>query len=74
MSVSVTDTGVGIDDTELERIFQKFYRVENRLTRATAGAGLGLYICKAIIEAHGGRIWATSQPSVGSTFSFTLPV
>jgi signal transduction histidine kinase len=71
--VSVTDPGIGIPGTELERIFEKFYRLDNRLTRATPGAGLGLYICKAIIEAHGGQIWATSCPDMGSTFSFALP-
>jgi signal transduction histidine kinase len=72
--VSVTDPGIGIPDTELERIFEKFYRLDNRLTRATPGTGLGLYICKTIVEAHGGRIWATSQLGAGSTFSFALPV
>lgn len=73
VTVSITDSGAGIPDTELERIFEKFYRLDNRLTRATPGAGLGLYICKTIVEAHGGQIWATSHPGVGSTFSFALP-
>lgn len=72
--VSVTDSGIGIPDTELERIFEKFYRLDNRLTRATPGAGLGLYICKTIVEAHGGQIWATSEVGSGSTFFFSLPL
>jgi signal transduction histidine kinase len=72
--VSVTDSGIGIPNEELELIFQKFHRIDNRVTRATPGAGLGLYICKIITEAHGGQIWATSTAGVGSTFSFALPV
>jgi signal transduction histidine kinase len=72
--VSVSDSGIGIPNGELERIFRKFYRVNNRLTRSTPGAGLGLYICKTIVHAHGGRIWARSTPNRGSTFSFSLPL
>jgi signal transduction histidine kinase len=72
--VSVTDSGIGIPDAELERIFEKFYRLDNRLTRATPGAGLGLYICKTIVEAHGGQIWATSEVGRSSTFFFSLPL
>ncbi len=72
--VTVTDPGVGIPQEDLERIFEKFCRVDNRLTRATSGAGLGLYICKIIVETHGGHIWARSRLGKGSTFSFSLPV
>ena len=72
--VSVTDSGVGIPEAELERVFEQFYRVDNRLTRATSGAGLGLHICKIIMEAHGGHTWARSTLREGSTFSFSLPV
>jgi len=72
--VSVRDSGIGIPEDELERIFEKFYRVDNRLTRATSGAGLGLHICKLIVEAHGGHIWAKSDVGEGSTFSFSLPI
>ena len=72
--VSVRDSGIGIPEDELERVFEKFHRVDNRLTRATSGVGLGLYICKLIVEAHGGHIWATSKAGEGSTFSFSLPV
>jgi signal transduction histidine kinase len=71
--VCVRDEGVGIPPEELERIFERFYRV-NRPRRLT-GAGLGLYICREIIAAHGGHIWAESAgPGYGSRFCFTLPL
>ena len=72
--VSVTDSGIGIPEAELERVFERFYRVDNRLTHSTSGAGLGLYICKIIIEGHGGHIWAKSRLQEGSILSFSLPV
>lgn len=72
--VSVDDRGIGIPEMELERIFEKFYRVNSKLIRATPGAGLGLYICKIIVDAHGGRIWAHNRPQGGSIFSFSLPL
>ena len=72
--VSITDSGVGIPEAELDQVFEQFYRVDNRLTRATSGAGLGLHICKIIMEAHGGHIWANSTLREGSTFSISLPV
>ena len=72
--VTVSDSGIGIPEEELERVFERFYRVDNRLTRASQGAGLGLHICKIIIEAHGGRIWARRRLRGGSTFIFSLPV
>ena len=72
--VTISDSGIGIPESELERIFERFYRVNNRLTRATSGAGLGLHICKIIVEAHGGHIWAKSKARGGSTFSFSIPV
>jgi PAS domain S-box-containing protein len=71
--VSVSDQGVGIPPDELERIFERFYRVDDALTRTTQGTGLGLFIARSVIEAHGGRIWAESTPGQGSTFIFTLP-
>jgi signal transduction histidine kinase len=72
--VSVKDRGMGIPADELDRVFDKFHRVDSRLTKVTSGIGLGLYICRVIIEAHGGRIWASSQLGKGSTFSFSLPL
>lgn len=67
---SVTDTGVGIAPEELARLYEPFWQAR-RTDRG--GAGLGLAIARGIVEAHGGRIWATSEPGRGSTFCFTLP-
>lgn len=72
--VTISDSGIGLAESELEPIFKRFYRVNNRLSRATSGAGLGLHICKMIVEAHGGRIWASSRPQGGSVFSFSIPM
>lgn len=79
LEVRVSDQGIGIPPNELQAIFTKFYRVQHvRLpwasTRPPAGTGLGLAICAAIIEEHGGRIWAESELGHGSTFVFTLPI
>jgi PAS domain S-box-containing protein len=71
--ISVSDAGQGIPLREQERIFERFQRIDNSVARRTQGAGLGLYICKAIVEAHGGRIWVSSELGSGSTFSFSLP-
>jgi signal transduction histidine kinase len=72
--VWVSDEGIGIPVEEQARLFQRFYRVDSGLRRRTQGAGLGLYLSRAIIEAHGGRIWVESQSGRGSTFYFTLPL
>ena len=71
--VSVKDTGMGISIRDQEQIFERFQRVGDPLSPATPGAGLGLYICRAIVEAHGGHIWVESTLHQGSTFSFSLP-
>lgn len=71
--VSVSDQGPGIPLREQERIFDRFQRVEGDLTRNTAGAGLGLFICRAIVRAHGGQIWVASELGHGATFAFSLP-
>jgi signal transduction histidine kinase len=73
LQVSVTDRGVGIPPREVDKIFDRFHRVEGDLARRVSGTGLGLAICRGLIEAHGGRIWVDSKPGVGSTFTFTLP-
>jgi two-component system sensor histidine kinase VicK len=72
--ILVSDDGIGIPAEEQGRIFERFRRVENEVTRRMRGAGLGLSVCQGIVEAHGGRIWVESQLGAGSTFCFTLPV
>jgi len=64
----VKDTGAGIDPRILPRLFTKF------ATRSDKGTGLGLYICKRIVEAHGGQIWGRNNDDQGATFSFSLPI
>jgi len=71
--VAVKDTGIGIPEEEQARIFERFYQVDGSATRAYRGAGLGLTICKFIVEYHHGRIWVESKEGEGSTFSFVLP-
>jgi two-component system phosphate regulon sensor histidine kinase PhoR len=72
--VEVHDQGVGIPPHELQRIFERFHRVDNELKKKVRGSGLGLSICQAIVDGHGGRIWVESEVGVGSTFKFTLPL
>jgi len=74
MQISVRDTGEGISKKDIPRLFKKFGQLNVSLTRKPGGTGLGLAISKAIVEMHGGRIWAESAPGKGSIFSFTLPV
>lgn len=73
VKIYVSDPGVGLTKEDQGRIFERFYRVDGKLSRKTQGTGLGLYLSKAIIEAHGGVIRVESQPGHGSTFYFTLP-
>ncbi len=72
--VSVMDSGIGIAPDDQPKVFEKFKQVGDTLTDKPKGTGLGLPICKEIVEYHGGRIWVESQPGHGSTFSFTLPI
>lgn len=73
VQVYVHDEGVGLAPEDTERVFERFYRANHARTRHTSGTGLGLYLVRAIIEAHGGRIWATANKP-GTTFTFTLPL
>jgi len=72
--VSVSDTGMGIAPADQPKVFERFKQVGDTLTDKPKGTGLGLPICKEIVEHHGGRLWVESVPGQGSTFSFTLPV
>lgn len=69
----VKDTGPGIPSDDLPHLFQKFYRVDNSATRTIGGTGLGLFICRKIVELYNGRIWAESEVGKGSTFYINLP-
>ncbi|MFC1514849.1 ATP-binding protein [Candidatus Omnitrophota bacterium] len=72
--ISVIDSGIGIKTSDLERIFKKYEQVSLRSPKGESGLGLGLAICKSIVELHGGRIRAESKEGKGSTFVFTLPL
>jgi signal transduction histidine kinase len=72
--VSVADTGIGIREDDLTRLFEPFQQLDNPVVRSAGGTGLGLAISKKFVELHGGRIWAESRENQGSTFHFTLPL
>ncbi|MFM7841751.1 MAG: sensor histidine kinase, partial [Nitrospira sp.] len=74
IEVSVTDTGLGIPETDRPRVFERFYRVDKARSRELGGTGLGLSIVKHIIEGHGGQVWVEGNPPAGSRFVFRLPV
>lgn len=71
--VSITDSGIGIPKEDQSHLFQKFYRVDNSDTREIGGTGLGLYLCRRLAEAMGGRIWLESEYKQGSTFYLEIP-
>jgi two-component system, OmpR family, sensor histidine kinase VicK len=71
--VSVSDQGIGISSEDLIPLFEKFFRVRSAATLHISGTGLGLPITRAIIEAHGGRIWVESKQGEGTTIFFSLP-
>ena len=73
VTVFVRDEGAGIPKREIDKVFDRFYRIDDNLTRRAQGTGLGLYLAKTIVEAHGGEITVKSQIGSGSTFYFTLP-
>lgn len=74
IKVSIIDTGIGISPEDQPKVFEKFKQVGDTLTDKPQGTGLGLPICKQIVEHHGGKIWVESEIGKGSTFSFTLPL
>jgi len=74
IKLSVSDTGVGIAEADQSKLFERFRQVGDTLTEKPKGTGLGLRICKEIVEHHGGRMWVESELGRGSTFSFTLPI
>jgi len=71
---TVSDHGIGIPPEHIDRIFDRFYRVEPGVARNRGGIGVGLSICKTIVEKHDGNIWVQSQPGKGSKFCFSLPI
>jgi signal transduction histidine kinase len=73
LELTVSDTGSGIREDELDRIFERFHRLDKSRSRNSGGAGLGLAIARAIVEAHGGEIHAESAPGRGATFHIGLP-
>ena len=74
VQVTIQDSGPGLSDMDLQHVFDRFYRADEARTSDDTGAGLGLSIAKALVEAHGGRIWAENAAPGGACFSFTLPV
>jgi len=74
LQIDVIDTGVGISAEDREKLFARFFRAEDTIVCQQPGSGLGLNITKSLVEIHGGEIWVESEPGVGSTFSFSLPL
>ncbi len=72
-TVRVTDDGVGIPPSDIERVFEPFYRVDPSRSKTSGGYGLGLSICKRVMEAHGGRIEVERPPDRGTSFVLTFP-
>lgn len=74
LKISVKDTGIGIEEGHMKKIFEAFEQVDSSRAKKFEGTGLGLALCKNFVEMHGGMIWAESSPAEGSTFSFVLPL
>jgi signal transduction histidine kinase len=73
LKILIADTGVGIPPEDLDRVFERFYRVEKTRSRDYGGTGLGLSITRKLVEAHGGAIWLESMPGQGTRVWFTVP-
>jgi two-component system phosphate regulon sensor histidine kinase PhoR len=73
IEVFVQDDGPGISAESLDRVFERFYRVDKARSREQGGTGLGLSIVKHIVQNHGGKVWVESEPGKGAKFFFTLP-
>ena len=73
MQIAVQDNGLGISPEDQQKIFQKFFRSEDREARSVSGTGLGLNLTRSLVEMQGGRIWFESEYRKGTTFYFTLP-
>ncbi len=73
VEISVSDQGIGIPPDKIDKIFERFYRMDDRDTREAGGTGIGLYLTRHLVMAHGGKIWVESEVGKGSTFYFTLP-
>jgi signal transduction histidine kinase len=71
---SISDTGIGIKEEDMGRLFDLFYQADSGISRKYGGAGAGLAVTKQLVEEHGGRIWVESKYGESSTFSFTLPL
>jgi signal transduction histidine kinase len=73
VAVRVRDAGIGLGAEDAERLFELFYRSE-QATRKAAGAGIGLFVCRQLVEAMGGRVWGVGLPEGGAEFGFALPI
>jgi two-component system phosphate regulon sensor histidine kinase PhoR len=74
LTVAVKDEGIGIPEDKLNRVFEKFERVDDRDTRQAGGTGIGLFLVKHLVERHDGEVWVESEPGHGSTFTFRVPL
>jgi signal transduction histidine kinase len=74
VQIRVADTGIGVPESALPRLFEEFYRADNARATERDGTGLGLAFAKQVVERHGGQIWFQDNPGGGSVFTFTLPV
>jgi two-component system phosphate regulon sensor histidine kinase PhoR len=74
LAVAVRDEGIGIPSADIERVFERFYKVDKARRHGLGGTGLGLSIARHIIAGHGGRLWVDSEEGRGSTFTFSVPL